>query len=179
MKKILVATSAQKILDLLIQDAGTQYLSAEIQKATGASKAGTNLALRRLVKTGLLKREKRGKFYLYSVDPGDPALKQLKVLRTVVSLSQLTARLSAAARRIVLYGSSSRGEDTRGSDVDLLVVANYREAVTRLVEKHSVSRKIQLTIKTPLEYEDMQKTDPIFYREVERGIVLWESEDES
>jgi predicted nucleotidyltransferase len=178
-KRILVATSAQKILDLLIQDPGTQYLSGEIRKATKTSKAGTNLALRQLVNSRLLTREKRGKVYLYSVDFSHPVVRQLKVLRTVVSLFQLTLRLSGLATRIVLYGSSSRGEDMRNSDVDLLVVANSREAVSKFAKKYRITKKIQLTIKTPLEYEEMQRTDPTFYGEVERGIVLWESRDES
>lgn len=179
MKRILVATSAQKILDLLIQDPGTQYLSGEIRKATKTSKAGTNLALRQLVNTRLLKREKRGKVYLYSVEFSHPVVRQLKVLRTVVSLFQLTLRLSGVATRIVLYGSSGRGEDTRNSDIDLFVVANSREAVSKFAKKYPITKKIQLTIKTPLEHEEMQRTDPTFYGEVERGIVLWESRDES
>jgi len=179
MKRILIATNAQKILDLLIRDPGRQYLSREVQDATKKSKAGTNLALGQLVRAGLLKKEKRGKVHLYSVDFNHPVVKQLKVLRTVLSLSRLTRKLSRVTRKIVLYGSSSRGEDTKDSDLDLLVVTNATEAAREVVEKDAMANRIQLTMRTPLEYAEMERTDPTFHTEVERGIVLWESRDES
>jgi len=34
-------------------------------------------------------------------------------------------------------------------------------------------------VRTPLKYIEMEKTDLTFYREIERGIVLWEAKDES
>jgi predicted nucleotidyltransferase len=179
MRRTLVATNAQKILDFLIQSPGTQYLPREVQKATRVSKAGTNLALRDLVKVRLIKKEKRGSVSLYSVDFRQPVVKQLKVLRTIMSLSRLLERLKTTSTKVVLYGSCSRGEDTSESDIDLLVVTNAPQAVGRLVREHPAANKVQLTARTPLTYAEMEKTDPVFFREVELGIVLWESRDES
>lgn len=178
MRRILVATNPQKILDFLLQNTGRQYLSSEIQKATRVSKAGTNFALRDLGKTGVLSKERRGKFYLYSLDFNHRVVKQLKVLRTVIALSRLLKKLARETKRIILYGSSSRGEDTKDSDIDLFVVANAPDVVTEIVEANPMARKIQLTVRTPLKYVEMEKTDPTFSGEVERGIVLWESTDE-
>ena len=64
MNRLLNATNDQKVLDFLINDPGSQYLAAEIQKATGISKGGINLALRGLAKKGLAHRRKKGKFFL-------------------------------------------------------------------------------------------------------------------
>lgn len=178
MKRILIATNSQKILDFLLQNAGRQYLSGEIQKATRVSKAGTNFALKDLAKTGLLKKERRGKFCLYSLDFSHPVIKQLKVLRTVMSLSRLLRKVATETKKVILYGSSSRGEDTKDSDIDLFVVTNTPDVVRVMVETSRTTRKIQLTTRTPLKYVEMEKTDPTFFREVERGAVLWESIDE-
>ena len=79
MNGLLTSTSSQKILNYLIADPGHEYLAAEIQKATGISKGGVNLSLRELALKGLVRREKRGKIFLYSVDPSNPVCKQLKV----------------------------------------------------------------------------------------------------
>ena len=175
MKKLLVATNPQKIIDFLIQNPGKEYLSREIQRATGISKAGTNFALRDLAKTGLVEREKRGNVLLYSVDFRNPVIKQLKVLKTVSSLSSLIKKLQEETKKIILYGSSSRGEDVKDSDIDLFVVTNSPQSVERIVS----GKNIQLTIRTPLKYVEMEKKEPVFYKEIEQGIVLWESTDES
>jgi len=178
MKKILVATNSQKTIDFLIKNPGEEYLSREIQKATKISKAGTNFALRDLVKAGLVKRQKRGKVYLYSIDFYHPVIKQLKVLRVVVSLTPLLKKIKRESRKVLLYGSSSRGEDIKESDIDLFVVTNSSQVVEELIKASSLSKKIQLTTRTPLKYVEMEKTDPTFYREVEQGIVLWDAENE-
>lgn len=179
MKNILMATNSQKTLDFLLQNPGKEYLSREIQEATKVSKAGTNFALRDLVEAGAAKKEKRGKFYLYSVEPPHPVIKQLKVLKTVISLSPLIKKIKGCAKKVILYGSSSRGEDTADSDIDLFVVTNSLEKVESLIKNKVGGKRIQLTMRTPLKYVEMETTDPVFNKEVEIGIVLWESRDES
>ncbi len=179
MKKTLVATNSQKIIDFLIQNPGKEELSREIQKATGISKAGTNFALKDLAKAGLIQRTKRGKVLLYSIDFRNPVIKQLKILRMVVSLVPLVKKLQEGTKKIILYGSSSRGENVKDSDIDLFVVTNSPQNIDKIVKKSSNAKNIQLTIRTPLKYVEMEKTEPIFYREIEHGIVLWESKDES
>jgi len=179
MKNIFVATNLQKVLDFLVQNHDREFTSREIRKATKLSKAGTNFALRDLVEIKFVKREKRGKFYLYAVDFNSPIIKQLKVLRTVISLSHLIKKLRDKTKKIILYGSKSRGEDTKDSDIDLFMVTNMIEEIEKIVRKSSTGKKIQLTLRTPLKYVEMETTNPTFYKEIERGIVLWESKDES
>jgi hypothetical protein len=41
-------------------------------------------------------------------------IKQLKILRTIISLSPLVKKFKKQARKIILYESTSRGEDTKG-----------------------------------------------------------------
>ena len=179
MNKILIATNSQRILDFLAQNPGQEFLSREIQKATKTSKAGTNFALNDLVKAKFVKREKRGKFYLYSIDSTSPVAKQLKILKTVISLSPLIKKVRNSAKKIILYGSKSRGEDTEDSDIDLFIVTNTPKETEGVIKKGSIGKKIQLIMRTPLKYVEMETTNPTFYKEIERGIILWESKDES
>jgi predicted nucleotidyltransferase len=179
LEHVLIATNAQKILNYLSLNPGKKYLSREIQGATRVSRAGANLALRSLVKSGYVQREKRGSVFLYSIDFKSPLIKQLKVLQSIIHLSSLIKALEPYAKKIILYGSASRGEGTEDSDVDLFVVTNAPEAVQRIVDDTSKERNIQLILRTPVKYVEMQTKDPTFLSEVEQGIVLWESGDES
>lgn len=179
MKKILFATNSQKILEYLIQTSGEEYLSREIQIDVKISKAGTNFALNDLVSAGFVRRKKRGKMYLYAVNFDHPIIKQLKVLKVIVFLNSLLKKIRNKTQKIILYGSSSRGENTKDSDIDLFVVTNSLPEVEKIIKNSSKGKIIQLIVRTPLKYIEMERTDPIFYAEIERGIVLWEVKDES
>jgi len=178
MKRIIFKTNSQKIIEYLIKKPGYKFLSKEIQVATRISKAGANFALLDLVKTGLIKREKKGNIYLYTIDDEHPVIKQLKVLQNVINLTPLITKMKHKTNKIILFGSTSRGENTEESDIDLFVVTNQVEEVERLIEKKSYKGKIQLITRTPLQYIEMEKTDPHFYQQVERGIILWEGKNE-
>ena len=153
---------------------GKEFLSKEIQAATRVSKAGANFALNDLVKNGLINREQKGKSYLYSIKDENPTVKQLKVFNTILSLTPLFEKIKEKASKVILYGSASRGENTEDSDIDLFVVTNYTEEIERLVHKANLHKKVQMIFRNPLKYIEMEKTDPLFFREVERGIAIWE-----
>jgi len=131
------------------------------------------------VSAEFIRREKRGKMYLYAVNFDHPIIKQLKVLKVIIFLDSLLKKIRNKSQKIILYGSSSRGENTKDSDIDLFVVTNSFQEVEKIVKNSSKGKIIQLIIRTPLKYVEMGKTDPTFYVEVERGIVLWEAKDES
>jgi len=179
MKKIIFTTNPQKILEFLIQTPGEEYLSREIQIAVKISKAGTNFALNDLVNAEFVRRKKRGKMYLYAVNFDHPMIKQLKILKVIIFLNPLLKKIRNKSQKIILYGSSSRGENTKDSDIDLFVVTNCLPEIERIIKNSSKGKIIQLITRTPLKYIEMEKTDPIFYAEIERGMVLWEAKDES
>jgi len=179
MRRILIATNRQKVLDFLIKYPGNEFLEKEIQKVTKISKSGVNFALRDLVKTGLVKKQKRGKIAFYSIAFDHPIVKQLKVLKTLVNLEPLIKKIKKLSKKIILYGSCSRGENTSESDIDLFIVTNNSNLISEAMKKNKLTERIRLSVRSPLEYVEMEKTDPTFYKEVELGITLWEFKDES
>ena len=68
LKQILYATNNQKILYFLMEHIGEEFYDRQISKLTGVSRAGTNFALRELVKGGLIKRENRGRMSFYRLE---------------------------------------------------------------------------------------------------------------
>jgi predicted nucleotidyltransferase len=177
MKKILITTNAQKILWFLIQYPGKEYLEKEIQKNTKISKAGVNFALKDLWRAKLTKRQKRGRIAFYTVNYTHPVIKQLKVLKNILEVNPILEKLKPQSEKIILYGSCSRGEDTEQSDLDLFIVTNREEEILNLINKWRLKRKVQTVIRSPLKYAEMESNEPIFYREVNQGIVLWERKE--
>jgi hypothetical protein len=49
--------------------------------------------------------------------------------------------------------------------------------VRELIKKHSLNRKFQLVIRTPLKFAEMKNKEPVFFEEVSRGITLWEAKE--
>jgi predicted nucleotidyltransferase len=175
MNNILASTNAQKILGVLIQNPSCQFLANEIEKAAKISRAGVNFSLRKLIKEKLVIREKKAKIYLYSVDHGNPVIKQLKVLQTIMFLQPLIVKIKDCSEKIVLFGSCARGEDLPDSDLDLFILTNAKEEAKNALEKFSSKKKLQPIIRSPLQFSEMENKELVFFEEIIRGITLWEA----
>jgi len=173
-KNLLIATNAQKVLHFLINHPIKELLESEIQKATRFSKSGVNYALRDLVAANFLSRTKRGKTFFYTLNHKSLIVKQLKIIETITQLSPLLKRLEPLTFKIILFGSSSRGENTLDSDIDLLILSRNKDLVMEQIKKTNRKRKIQSIIYSNLNFIEKKKTDPVFYEQVIQGIVLWE-----
>lgn len=175
MQKVIVTTNSQKALNFLIQNPGRQFTANEVQKGIKISKAGINVALRKLVKEKLVFREKRAKIFLYNVDHSNPVIKQLKVLQTIMILQPLSIKIKDASEKVVLFGSCARGENLPDSDIDLFVLTNAKEEVKTTLEKFSSKKKLQSIIRSALQFSEMETKEPVFFEEIVRGITLWET----
>ncbi len=176
-KDILVSTNAQKLLHFLIDHPIRDFLESEIQKATRISKSGVNYALRALVITDFLFRSKRGKAYFYTLNHKNLIVKQLKVIATITQFNGILKSLKPVASKIILFGSSSRGENTPDSDIDLLIISHSKSSVQEQLGKHKSKREIQPVICSNVEFLEKKKNDPVFYEQVNKGIVLYEGSE--
>ncbi|MCX5781567.1 MAG: nucleotidyltransferase domain-containing protein [Elusimicrobia bacterium] len=177
MNKIFTFTNTQKILEFLAKYPGHQFLATEIQDNIKISKGGLNQSLRELAKEGLVHRLKKGKIFLYSLNHSNPIVKQFKILKNIESLIPLTNKLGAISEKIVLFGSSARGEDSFESDVDLFVLTKNPEEVNEATSKLKLERKLQLVVRTPVSYSSMGKKEPVFFEEINRGLTIWEKKE--
>ena len=169
-------TNQQKILFFLIKSPNQLYLEREIQKTIKISKAGVNFSLRDLRKKKLVSRQRRGNTYFYKVDYSDPIIKQLKILQNVISLKPLIEKIKEEAIEIILFGSSSRGEDLLESDLDLFILANDKLLIKETIKNYKIEKRIQMIIKTPSEFLKLEKKDKVFYKEIKLGIMLYSKE---
>ncbi len=179
MNNSLISTNAQKVLNFLIQNPGKQFLANEIEKATRLSRAGVNLSLRKLAEEKLVLREKKAKIYLYSVDYSSPVIKQLKILKTTMLLQPVVNKLKKLSKKIVLFGSCARGENVADSDIDLFILTDNPKAVEKKINKSSLRKRLEPVVRNSTQFIKMKKEEAVFFEEIERGITMWESNDES
>ena len=174
MNNILLSTAAQQVWDFLCRNPQQAFFSAEVAQRTLLSKGGVNQILRTMARQGLLQTEKKGRMIFYRVDSASPLIKQFKVFRNVTLAEELIKKIKPFSEKIILFGSSARGEDTPESDFDIFAVSREKEKARNLVSPVKDGRKVQLVIKTPQEFIVLEKKEPVFYEEIQRGIVLWE-----
>lgn len=177
MTNLLQTTNKQKVLDFLVKNPKNSWQASEIQKGTKLSKAGVNFALRDLVKENIVARRHEGKTFFYSIDLQDPAIKQLKVLNNIISFKPLLDELKEHSLKIVLFGSTARGEDLSGSDFDLFILSQNAHRIKEIIGKGRFKASIQPILKTPNELIKFEKENPTFAREIEKGIILWEQQE--
>lgn len=169
-------TILTRVLSFLSEYPNKVYTGTEIAKKFGKTRMAVFLSLTTLAKEGLIERECRGKAYLYRIVSENPVVKQFKVLKNVIALDPLIKKIRGVSKKVVLYGSASRGEDTAASDIDLLVVANNIDLAKNQIQKFKLKRKIEAKIFTPSGLADLKAKEKVFYEETDRGITLWEEE---
>jgi predicted nucleotidyltransferase len=169
-----IATNTLKVLSYIVDNPGEEFLCGEIQKATSISRAGVYLAVKDLEKAGFISKCKKGKQLFYTASYNDPVIKQFKVLKNVIGLRSLVSKLKDSCKSIRLYGSASRGENDPKSDIDLFILTQSPEEVKETIISMGMRFKIQAVIKTPAEFSEQKEKESVYYREVDRGITLWE-----
>ena len=176
-QNILFATNTQKILYFFLDHPGKEFVEREVRKAVGISKSGANYALRELVRGNFIFRYKKGKIHLYSLNYKNSVVKQLKVLKIITYIQPIIKKLQKLSSKVILFGSSSRGEDIEDSDIDLFIVSNSKkEEIEAQINKSRLKRKLQIIVRTELGEIELKDKDPTFYEQIQRGIILWQKE---
>ena len=168
------ATNSLKVLSYLAEHPGKEFLGSEIQKAISISRAGVYIAFGELIRQNLVSKVKKGNQLFYSIIYDDSAIKQFKILKNVLVLRPLVSKLRSLSKKIILYGSTSRGENDPSSDIDLFILSNEPEATKKAIASIKTKQKIQSVIKTPSEVASFRDKERVYYSEVDRGITLWE-----
>lgn len=171
------ATNSLKVLSFLCQHSGKEFTTGEIHKATSLSRMGVYVALQDLVLQNMVNKTERGKFVIYLLNYSNPLVKQFKIINTILVLEGIIEKLTKVSRKIVLFGSASRGEDYSDSDIDLFVLARDPEAARSIASVAKLDKKLQTVIKTPVEYAEFNEKEKLFKAEIERGITLWEERE--
>lgn len=176
---LLVKTTHQKVLSLFLAYPTHHFYGSEISQKVRISTGQTSKILTELLRAGVVEKERKGKTELYNLTEMTPELRLFKAMNTVLNIAPLVQRLKPMCRIVMLYGSCANGLNVEESDLDLLAVSSSREQVLDAVSRfspraHYGFTEIKTVIKTPAEWAGLEKKDPVYFAEVQKGLVLYE-----
>ncbi|MDP1902277.1 MAG: nucleotidyltransferase domain-containing protein [Rubrivivax sp.] len=158
----------RRVLGLLLLRPDEALHGREIARRTGLPAGTITRELTKLAEVGLLKRTKRGNQQVYSADTSGPIFAELaSILRKTSGLADvLVQALAPAAPRLRLafvFGSVARGQETAGSDVDVMLIGDlgFREAVELLhPSQATLGREVNPKVFSTREFTDKAATEP-------------------
>jgi predicted nucleotidyltransferase len=166
-----VPTAQEQVFGFLLDEAGEPATELAVRESLELPKTTTHVALSALVEQGLAKEERVGRTGLYSIDPGDPLVKTLKTARAIRRVQIAIRPVLDELDLVILFGSASRGDNHRNSDVDVFVVARDAERLLTELARH---QWLQPVVKTPEAHMQLIADAGTFSKEVARGITIWE-----
>jgi len=160
--------------------ANKDCIASKIAKNLGLSIGSVFEVLKNLNKIGLVNGTRIGRAIIYEPVRSHPMMKSFRVFDNLSELNELVLSLKEYSRKIILFGSCSRGEDTLDSDIDLFVLADddKQTQVRRLISEFDLDREIKPVIVDTHELMEMQSSDKVFYQEIMKGIELWGENNE-
>lgn len=125
----LLGKTRRAILSVLYGHADEQFYLRQLVRLTGSGTGAMQRELKALTDAGILQRIVKGRQVYYQANAGCAVYPELKslIMKTAgmgdamkTALLPLTDRIRTA----FIYGSVARGDENRGSDVDLFVVGD-------------------------------------------------------
>ena len=158
----------RRVLGLLLLRPDEALHGREIARRTGLPAGTITRELTRLAEVGLLKRTKRGNQQVYSADTSGPIFTELaSILRKTSGLADVLVQALAPAapklRLAFVFGSVARGQETGGSDVDVMLIGDlgFREAVELLHPcQATLGREVNPKLFSASEFTEKAATEP-------------------
>lgn len=165
--------SIVRIIILLIDSYGEELSQVRIKKATGFSNATLAKWVKKLKDFDIITVRREGVTNYCKLND-NAVVKELKILNTLLKLEKMENIKKKYNARIYLYGSAARGEDTEGSDIDILMVGKARkDSIIREINTLSgqIGKKISIQIFSPQEWAMMDKKDKAFFERIEKDKI--------
>lgn len=172
--ELLFGRYRQRALSLLLLQPEASYHVRELARLTATSAGTLHKELARLAAAGLLLREEQGNQVRYRANQSCPVFSELAGLfrKTVGLVDVLADGLQPLTDQIavaLVFGSVARGEETAGSDVDLLVIGTpgFADVVRALYPAQTIlQREINPVIYSPAEWQARLHANDGFAREI-------------
>ena len=170
----------RRVLGLLLLRPDEALHGREIARRTGLPAGTITRELTKLAEVGLLKRTKRGNQQVYSADTNGPIFTELaSILRKTSGLAdvlvQALAPAAAQLRLAFVFGSVARGQETGGSDVDVMLIGDlaFREAVELLHPcQATLGREVNPKLFSASEFTRKAATEPYLINVLARPKIF-------
>jgi len=164
----------QKVLGLLLLHPETRYHVREIARITNTAAGSLHRELSKLAKAQVLIREISGNQVYYQANSTFPIFEELaSILRKTSGLVDVLANaLTPLTEKIAvafIFGSVGSGTESRGSDVDVLIIGElgFADAVTALYPAQAIiGREINPKVYKKTEWKKLANNKDAFVQEI-------------
>jgi predicted nucleotidyltransferase len=177
----------QRVLGVLFGNPGRSFYANEIIGLAGSGTGAVTRELARLESSGMVTVRRVGNQKHFQANAAAPVFEELRglVLKTFGLGDVLRSALAGMASSIdaaFVYGSVAKGEDTAGSDIDLMIISDtmtYADLYSALEDATArVGRKVNPTIYSKQEFTKRIADDNAFVTRVWAGKKIWLIGDE-
>ena len=169
------------MLALLYTHIDEAYHLRRLARVAGVGLCAAQREVKRLSEIGILRRTVQGRQVHYQANPSCPIFSELRslVVKTAGVGDVLRAALAPLAGRIRLafiYGSIARGNERRGSDVDLFVVGEvtFAEVVSAIdAAQKTIGREINPSVYPTAEFRAKLAAGHHFLSTVQNAVKLF------
>ena len=175
-EKVFVSDTRQKVLSFFCQNPSVSIHDSEVsRRIKDLSLASVNNALRKLAEAGLTERRREGRQIYNKLNLRHPLVKHYRVFLNTLHLYPVLEELKKEVNKIILFGSYFEGTNAEDSDIDLFLITDSPPSkIQRIVNKFNLDDKLKPVIRTPAQYLRLKKEEPVFFEEVNRGIIYYE-----
>lgn len=154
LSKTLFGKTRRAVLSVLYSHTDESFYLRQLVRITGVGVGAMQRELKQLTDSGIIRRLRIGRQIFFQANTDCPVFKELRdlVIKTIGVGDVLRSALVPLAERIqiaFIYGSLARGEETRGSDLDVLVVGDltFAEVVSAISPlQETLSREINPSV---------------------------------
>ncbi|MDD5133580.1 MAG: nucleotidyltransferase domain-containing protein [Candidatus Nanoarchaeia archaeon] len=176
--KMNLTSSELELLNYLVTNPEASYCK-KISKETKISAGATSQSLRKLNKLNLIKKEIKGREVYYSVNILEPLIKHFKIFSNLFLINPLINKLKDKSKKIILFGSFSKGEDTTESDIDIFILTDKKTEIKEIIHNNLIKfKKVSPIITDSNEFIILKNKDKALYNQINEGIVIWSEKDE-
>ncbi|MGC3023571.1 helix-turn-helix domain-containing protein [Burkholderia sp. DN3021] len=164
----------RRVLGLLLLRPDQALHVREIARLTGTTPGTLHKELSKLAEAGILNRDRQGNQVVYRANRSCPIYEELaSIMRKTSGMGDVLAEaLLPCAEQIVVafvFGSVARGQETAGSDIDVMVIGSVSFAtVVRILydAQATLGRDINPQVLSPDEFRDGVDRQDAFLRDV-------------
>jgi predicted nucleotidyltransferase len=174
----LFSLTQQRMLGLLFGQCDRRFFANELIDLTGSGSGAVQRELERLTSSGLVTAMKEGGRRYFQANAAAPLFEELRsiVRKTVGAAEPIRAALVPLLSQIqiaLIYGSIAKRKEGASSDLDLLIVSDslkLEQLYSALAPaEQQLSRKVNVTLYTPSEYQRRRVEENPFLTKVLAG----------
>ena len=169
--------AGQKVLNLFFREPYREFHLREAARESKVSPMTAKKQLDRFADEGIVEKSKKANLVLFMANTKNKRFQLMKAADSIEKIGEsgllkaLTAELNPVS--IVLFGSTARGQDSKDSDIDLLVISKKKQEIDFEAYERKLKRKINLIIYDSPEWKKKATDDKPFYlRILLDGIAL-------